>query len=217
MSEFPTSAARNAARSTVRNAAAPAAHGPSTVSEGDTLELLGLLADQSRLRVFAAVVLGARRTPEIAEHAGLSNRGALEVLAQLESGGLARREADGWRLRPERIRDVVIAAVPADERMDPGVADPSESAVLRALFRGGRLVQIPAQRGKRLVVLDHVARVFEPGLRYPEREVNVLLRAFHPDYVALRRHLVDEGLLSRSQGVYWRNGGTVSVAAPRAV
>ncbi|MGH3327101.1 MAG: DUF2087 domain-containing protein [Streptomycetales bacterium] len=205
MSEFPASAARNAA--------APAGNG----AENDTLELLGLLADGPRLRVFAALVLGARRTPEIAERAGLPNKDTRKALTQLESGRLARREHDGWRPRPERIREVVIAPGPAGERRDPGVADPSESVVLQAFFRGGRLVQIPAQRGKRLVVLDYVARVFEPGLRYPEREVNVLLRAFHPDYVALRRHLVDEGLLSRSQGVYWRSGGTVPLAASRAV
>ena len=60
-----------------------------------------------------------------------------------------------------------------------------------------------------MVVLDHVARVFEVGVRYPEREVVVLLRAFHPDHAALRRYLVDEQFLSREAGVYWRSGGTV--------
>ena len=59
------------------------------------------------------------------------------------------------------------------------------------------------------MILDHVCRVFEPGVRYSEREVSVLLRAFHPDYAALRRYLVDEGFLARADGVYWRIGGTV--------
>ena len=27
------------------------------------------------------------------------------------------------------------------------------------------------------------------------------------DYAALRRYLVDEGMLSRADGVYWRTGG----------
>ena len=73
----------------------------------------------------------------------------------------------------------------------------------------GRLEQMPAKRSRRLVVLDHVARVFEPGRRYPEREVNDVLRAFCADYAALRRYLVDEGFLDREDGVYWRAGGTV--------
>ena len=72
----------------------------------------------------------------------------------------------------------------------------------------GRLEQMPAKRSRRLVVLDQVARTFEPGYRYPEREVNDVLRTFWPDYAALRRYLVDEGFLDRADGVYWRAGGT---------
>ena len=73
----------------------------------------------------------------------------------------------------------------------------------------GRLEQMPAKRSRRLVVLDQVARTFEPGHRSPEREVNDVLRSFWPDYAALRRYLVDEGFLDRADGVYWRAGGTV--------
>lgn len=84
--------------------------------------------------------------------------------------------------------------------------------MLRAfLDDAGRLRSIPARRGKRQVVLAHLAQVFEPGVRYPEREVGVLLRAFHPDHAALRRHLVDEGLLARADAVYWRCGGPVEL------
>ena len=54
-------------------------------------------------------------------------------------------------------------------------------------------------------------RVFEPGVRYPEREVNALLAVWHADVAALRRYLVDEGFLTREAGVYWRSGGRVDV------
>ena len=82
--------------------------------------------------------------------------------------------------------------------------------VLRAyLDDDGRLVRMPAKHRKRLVVLDHLARVFEPGQRYTETEVNNLMRAFHDDVALLRRNLVDEGFLARADGVYWRIGGTV--------
>jgi hypothetical protein len=89
--------------------------------------------------------------------------------------------------------------------------DLGTAAVLRAFMRDGRLEQVPASRGKRLVVLDHIAMVFEPGTRYAEEDVNTMLSAFHPDYAALRRYLVDEGFLSREAGTYWRSGGTVDV------
>ena len=83
--------------------------------------------------------------------------------------------------------------------------------MLSAFVRDGRLTSIPAQYTKRRVVLEHLVRVFEPGVRYPEREVNALLAVWHPDVAALRRYLVDEGLLTRAAGVYWRTGGYVDV------
>ncbi|HZI96460.1 MAG TPA: DUF2087 domain-containing protein [Actinomycetales bacterium] len=82
--------------------------------------------------------------------------------------------------------------------------------VLNAFLDGeGRLTAMPAKHRKRLVVLDHIARVFEPGRRYTEVEVNAMARAFHDDVAMVRRYLVDSGFLSRADGVYWRSGGSV--------
>jgi hypothetical protein len=78
-------------------------------------------------------------------------------------------------------------------------------------MRDGRIVTIPARRAKRLVLLDHVAGLFEVGVRYQEAEVNRRLRALHEDYAALRRYLVDEEFLSRDHGEYWRTGGGVEL------
>ena len=82
--------------------------------------------------------------------------------------------------------------------------------VLRTFFDDeGRLTSIPAKHAKRLVVLDRLAQLFEPGERYPETEVNRRLRSAHDDVASLRRYLVDEGFLSRDAGIYWRTGGSV--------
>jgi len=83
-------------------------------------------------------------------------------------------------------------------------------AVLRAFVADdGSLRAIPTKIRKRLVVLDLLAQEFELGQRYAESEVNNRLRAFHPDVAALRRYLVEEELLERREGLYWRAGGTV--------
>ncbi len=84
-----------------------------------------------------------------------------------------------------------------------------DDALLRNFIRDGRIVALPARRSRRLVLLDHLAQLFEVGVRYPEGEVNRILRNLHEDYAALRRYLVDEGFLSREHGEYWRTGGTV--------
>jgi hypothetical protein len=75
----------------------------------------------------------------------------------------------------------------------------------------GRLEQIPTARSKRLVVLDWLAQDFEPGRRYSEQMVNLVIGRRHPDAAALRRYLVDENILDRAGGEYWRIGGTVAV------
>ena len=81
--------------------------------------------------------------------------------------------------------------------------------VLRAFVRDGRLTAIPMRAGKRRVLLEEIVQDFEPGRRYPEREVNEILSRWHPDVAALRRNLVDACLLSRTPGIYWRSGGEV--------
>ncbi|GAA2115644.1 DUF2087 domain-containing protein [Nocardioides bigeumensis] len=92
-------------------------------------------------------------------------------------------------------------------------ADPAAyERVLKAFLRpDGTLHTIPTKRSKLLVVLDHLSQRFEPGRRYSEAEVSDDLEKVHPDYAALRRYLVDDGFLTREEGVYWRTGGSVDV------
>ena len=92
-----------------------------------------------------------------------------------------------------------------------GGAGPDRDVVLGRFLAGGRIAQMPAKRSRRLVVLDHVAHAFEPGRRYAERDVNVVLRAFFADYAALRRYLVENDFMTREDSVYWRSGGTFDV------
>jgi hypothetical protein len=83
--------------------------------------------------------------------------------------------------------------------------DAFEAKVLRSFFRDGRLVSIPAQERKKLVVLRHVREVCFPEDRtYPEKEVNQRLALLHPDVAALRRYLVDFRLMTRAAGEYRR-------------
>lgn len=88
---------------------------------------------------------------------------------------------------------------------------PSAKAVFRSFVKDGRIITMPAKRSKRLVLLDHVAGLFEIGVRFDEQDVNAILRTVFDDYVALRRYLVDEGFLDRADGEYWRSGGTVDM------
>ncbi|GAA4558034.1 DUF2087 domain-containing protein [Planotetraspora kaengkrachanensis] len=163
--------------------------------EKDVSRVLGLLGQDDTLRVFAGLVLRPGDPPD--KVTGLAPEATERALTRLARGGLAVQDGDGWRADPEVFRDLLRAT-------------PKEPVSLLDTFLvDGRLTSLPVKRSKKLIVLDYVARVFEPGVRYSEKEVDVSLRAFHDDYAALRRYLVDEGFLSRENNVYWRSGGTV--------
>jgi hypothetical protein len=179
----------------------------------DAGRLAGLLADADRRRVFAAVELGATSLDAAATHAGLPVARAAKALSTLAGAGLVVQGDAGalyvvgaaFQLA---ARDA-LSRPPTDEHAER----PEEvRGVFAAFVREGRLTQIPTSRQKRLVVLDWLAQDFEPGRRYSEPMVNLILGRRHPDTAALRRYLVDEGMLDRAEGEYWRTGGTVEIA-----
>jgi hypothetical protein len=177
----------------------------------DAATIVGLLADPARLKVVAALALGAGTIEQVAQASGLPLKDVALAARRLARAGLVHRDGHELGLYADRFGAAARAAAEAAPAPEPLSADPAENAVLSTFVRDGRLTSIPAQRSKRLVVLHHLVRVFEPGVRYPEREVNALLAVWHPDVAALRRYLVDECLLSRESGVYWRSGGPVDV------
>lgn len=173
--------------------------------------IVGLLADDERRRVAAAVVLGATSLTAVVEATGLSPDRASRALGRLAEAGLVG-DVEGVGLTVDGA--VFQQAARAARARPPSTEHADESGerrqVLEAFVRDGRITSLPASRTKRLVLLDWVVQVFEPGVRYAERDVNELLAARHGDTAMLRRHLVDEGLLDRAGGEYWRSGGTVT-------
>jgi len=86
-----------------------------------------------------------------------------------------------------------------------GEPDAVDAKVIRAFFREGRLVSIPARDRKKIVVLRHLRDLCFPEDRvYPEKEVNQRIALLHPDVAALRRYLVDFRLMTREAGEYRR-------------
>jgi DNA-binding transcriptional ArsR family regulator len=171
--------------------------------------LVGLLAEPERRRVVAAMILGDLAVDDIARSADLSVRETVDALARLRDAGLVEAGSDGsFVLIEAHFKASAVAAAPEDVT-DHGDAPASDRRVLDVAFNDGKLVRWPTKRSKRLVVLDYLAQSFEPGRRYNEREVNGLLRPFNDDTATTRRYLVDEGLLDRSDGEYWRSGGSV--------
>jgi len=177
----------------------------------DAATIAGLLADPARLKVVAALALGAGTIEEVSETSGLPLKDVVHAARRLARAGLVDRDGHTLTLHADRFGAAARAAAEATPAPEPLSDDPAEDAVLSAFVRDGRLASIPAQHSKRRVVLEHLVRVFEPGLRYPEREVDAVLRAWTAggdvDHVTVCRYLVDHQLLAREGGEYWRAGG----------
>lgn len=175
--------------------------------------LVGLLAEPDRVRAFAAVVLGAETVADVRSMTGLDQRAAATAVTKLVNGGLVAQSPAGLAADVEVFKEAAKAAAPPPQ--DHGYADDRVESIVRAFVRDGVLVGVPAQAGRRRTLLEHVAQSFEPGRGYDEKEVNAVLRAWTAgggvDHVTVRRHLVDEGLLARDDGVYRRSGGWVDV------
>lgn len=171
------------------------------------------LADESRLRLVGLLAGGERSVDELAALVQLTPPTVSHHLARLRGLGLVAMRQEGtthlYRLDVEALRALSRSALePAQiaALVDDVAGEAWERKVLRDFFEGERLKEIPPSRKKRLVVLKWLANRFEPGVRYPEREVNERLKRHHPDAATLRRELVSDAhhLMQRDHGVYWR-------------
>jgi hypothetical protein len=184
--------------------------------------VLAAAADPVRLRVLAAVVLA----PEPADPAHLSDAARVPLkqveraLRSLEAAGVIRVVATssqnrepGWEAMPSTFGEAARLVARMRPQADPEElgATPEQAPVLRAFLVGGRLTGLPAQQSKRAILLDFIVQRFEPGRRYGEADVNQALNQLWDDHATLRRALVDDGLLERDGGRYWRAGGTYEV------
>ena len=68
----------------------------------------------------------------------------------------------------------------------------------------GTLISIPVKLAKKLAVLRHIASDLSPDTKYPEKQLNEIIAKYHDDTAALRRHMIEYGLLERDgESVYW--------------
>ena len=170
-------------------------------------QYLRIALDPLRLAILGNAALGPVDAGALAEALDVPTRKVVKAVGRLREIGLIRDDATLDRAALRSLAQGLPQEEPASEAIVDGDWTPGEIRILNRFFSGTRLTEIPSSMGKRLVVLERLAQEFELGERYPEKQVNFRLQLFHPDFATLRRYLVDVGLLSRAEGVYWRTGG----------
>ena len=183
-------------------------------ADNELVDFFKALADPSRLKI---VGLLAKKPYTVEELAAMLNLRASTIshhLSFLKHVGLVSARAEGYyniyQLEKEALQEK-SRLLESVQDMDAGIQDVDMDAYDRKVVADfslpdGRLKNIPAQRKKLEIILRHIVKVFKPGMRYSETQVNTLLKPFHEDTATLRRELVGYHLMEREGGggEYWR-------------
>jgi DNA-binding MarR family transcriptional regulator len=178
----------------------------SSMNQDELLNFMKSLADAERLKIAGLLGVEALSHTQIAERLGMKPGKVQHHLEELMAAGLVHKEGNLYRLDSQALekhtRQVLAQSHPPAPEYE---GDEFEVKTLRAYIApDGTLKSIPTQHKKLMVILSHLVKNFEPGVKYPENQVNQILRHFHEDTAALRRYMVDNQLLSREKGIYWR-------------
>jgi hypothetical protein len=175
----------------------------------EILSFVKAMASAERLRIIGVLVRGRATQAEIAEQLGMPVRNVFNHLSFLAHVGVVN-ETDGvYDLDEKAIES--FARGQFEGKRPSYEANQEESEDVRKVLKNflnadGSLKQIPPQGNKLLIVLSFIVDAFAFDTNYTEKEVNTILRRFHVDTAALRRYLVDNGLMARERDGtrYWR-------------
>jgi hypothetical protein len=188
----------------------------------DIMTFFKTLANLERLKIAGLISLQELTPPQIAERLGMKPVVVLKHLEQLVHSGLALEkisvasqekqrgvsQSASYALDARYLQELsrrVLSGSQPKVQLDNFEGEDYDRKVLGDFLRpDGSLKSIPTQQRKLLAVLRYLAQEFVPGQRYPEKQVNIMLAVHYPDAATLRRYLVDNQLLKRTAGEYWR-------------
>lgn len=176
----------------------------------DIQRLARAFADPLRLRVAAALLEADSALDQLALRLNLRPAEIARQLAFLRASGFVIEQTVDdsiqYAFDLNELRRASRAAFASSRPASPETdGDAFEQKTLRDFVKDDRLVAIPANRKKLLVILGWLATHFEANADLPERDVNDVLARFHPDFATLRRDLVDFGFFTRDHGIYRRD------------
>ncbi len=174
------------------------------------IQILKALADRSRLLIVNSLMEKPRYVEELAERLGLAPSTISFHLKKLEDAGLVLSTKEQYYVVYSLKRDLLdapltdlLALEQRDRKPETARMEQYRQKVLKTFFRYGKLTKLPVQWKKRQIILAEIAKRFEMGRKYPEREVNLIIADFHDDFCTIRRDMIAAKIMSREKGVYW--------------
>ena len=189
------------------------------MTEMEAVALFKCLADKSRLQILKSLAIEDMYVERLAERLGLTPSTTSFHLKKLMDAGAVKSYKNQYytmySLRGEVFQTKIIDVI-REKTDETSLAAERDAAyrqkILRSFFEYGRLKSLPAQRKKKLVVLEEIVKSFEKNRVYTEREVNLIIADYFDDFCTIRRDMISEGLMERSSEGYWRTEKTDSPA-----
>lgn len=178
----------------------------------ESIEIMKSLADTSRLRVLNALMNKPQYVEEIAHRLNLAASTVSFHLKKLEKAKLVYKTKDQYYF-VYRINEAVfkmsLKELTDFENLDKYIQDERmekyRQRVMKTFFKKGKLIKLPVQRKKKMIVLDEFVKKFKPGREYKEDEVNKIILESYEDYCTVRRLMIEENIMKRNNQVYRLN------------
>jgi hypothetical protein len=180
----------------------------------ELLDLFKALADKSRLKIIGLLAQKPLAVEDIAKALRLGASTVSHHLSVLGKAGLVEGKTQGYyniyslQTSPMETLSKQLLQSHGIKGFKDSESSSEYDAKILATFLSpeGRIKQFPVQEKKYLVILRHVLRNFEPGMRYSEKRVNEILARYSRDTARLRRALVEYKFMAREGGggEYWR-------------
>ncbi len=172
----------------------------------EKLALLKLLADETRLEILNILLREDSYVEKIACELSLTPATICYHLKKMEAAGVVRCARSQFYIIYSLNREIFDRPLYELIKKDGETVSAEEKyrkEVVSHFFKYGRLIQLPTQRKKREIVLGEIAKQFEAGRTYDEKEVNEIIHRFHEDHCTVRREMIACGLMAREMETYW--------------
>lgn len=181
------------------------------MTEQEAIALFKCLADKSRISILKSLMEEDMYVERLSERLGLTPATISFHLKKLVDIGAVSSYKDQFytmytinkNIFEGRIIDI-LSEKSSESELQKEREDAYRNKVISSFFEYGKLKSIPSQRKKERIVLEEMARAFEIGKTYTEKEVNIIIADFNDDFCTIRRDMISEGLLEREGSVYTR-------------
>ena len=174
------------------------------------VKIFKVLSDKSRLKIVATLNKEPMYVELISERLGLNSSTVSFHLKKLEQTGIVTSKKEQYYvvyyLNKEKLDLNILASIQniiLDESQEQREAA-YNNKIISTFFKGKELKSIPVQRKKRAVILQEIAKSFEVGKPYIEKEVNLIISEFHFDFCTIRREFIMNNMFTRDNGIYIR-------------